>query len=88
MLTIARHAALPDWTLDVDFADGSRRTFDVKPLLSCEAFEELQDLALFRQVRNKGYFVEWPNGADLSADTLKLGGVPNPIGPGPRGAEG
>ena len=74
MLTIANLTARPDWTLEVAFTDGSRRTFDMKPLLSFEAFEELQDPALFRQVRNQGYFVEWPNGADLSADTLKLAG--------------
>jgi len=75
VLTIATLAAGPDWTLEVSFTDGSRRTYDVKPLLTCEAFQELRDLALFRQVRNRGYFVEWPNGADLSADTLALEGT-------------
>ncbi len=74
MLTIKGLIARPDWILEVTFGDGTRGNFDVKPLLSCEAFEELQDLALFRQVRNQGYFVEWPNGADLSADTLKMAG--------------
>lgn len=74
MLTIANLTARADWTLEVADRDGSRGTFDMKPLLSCEAFEELQDLALFRQARNQGYFIEWPNGADLSADTLKLAG--------------
>jgi len=83
MLTIANLSAHPDWTLKVVFTDGSRGTFDMKPLLSCEAFEELRDPALFRQVRNQGYFVEWPNGADLSADTLKLGGTSEPIGSDP-----
>jgi hypothetical protein len=74
MLTIANLTTRPDWTLEVAFTDSSRGTFDMKPLLSCEAFEELQDPALFRQARNQGYFIEWPNGADLSADTLKLAG--------------
>lgn len=74
MVTITSLTARPDWTLEVTFTDGSRGTFDLKPLLSCEAFEELRDPALFRQARNQGYFIEWPNGADLSADTLKLAG--------------
>lgn len=74
MLTIANLTARSDWTLEVAFTDGSRGTFDMKPLLSCEAFEELQDPAVFREARNHGYFIEWPNGADLSADTLKLAG--------------
>jgi hypothetical protein len=75
MRTITRVLASRDWTLDVTFADGSRRIFDVKPLLVTEAFEDLKDIGLFLQVRNGGFFVEWPTGADLSADTLCLEGV-------------
>lgn len=75
ILTITQIVAAEDWTLDVTFADGARRIYDVKPLLESEAFEELNDIGLFLQVRNRGYFVEWPTGADLSADTLCLGGT-------------
>ena len=75
MLTITQIVPSEDWTLDVTFTDGSRRIFDVKPLLGSEAFEELNDIGLFLQVRNGGYFVEWPTGADLSADTICLGGT-------------
>ena len=75
MLTIIQIVASKDWTLDVTFADGSRRIYDVKPLLESEAFEDLKDIGLFLRVRNGGYFVEWPTGADLSADTLCLEGT-------------
>lgn len=75
MLTITQIVPNKDWTLDVTFADGSRRIFDVKPLLENEAFEELKDIGLFHRVRNGGYFVEWPTGADLSADTFSLEGT-------------
>ena len=75
ILTITQIVASRDWTLDVTFGDGSRRIYDVKPLLKSEAFEELNDIGLFLQVRNGGYFVEWPTGADLSADTLCLEGT-------------
>lgn len=75
MLTITQIVANRDWCLDVTFEDGSRRIYDVKPLLECEAFEDLKDIDLFLQVRNGGYFVEWPTGADLSADTLSLEGT-------------
>ena len=75
MRTITQLLASRDWTLDVTFGDGSRRIYDVKPLLDCEAFADLKDINLFLQVRNCGYFVEWPTGADLSADTLCLAGV-------------
>ena len=74
MRTITGITPNDDWTLKVSFADGKERFFDVKPLLDCEAFGELRDINLFRTVRNHGYFVEWDNEADLSADTLYLEG--------------
>ena len=64
-----------DWTIDVTFDDGIERRFDIKPLLDCEAFEPLRDLFAFKTIRNRGYFVEWINEIDLSADTLYLDGV-------------
>jgi len=64
-----------DWTIDVAFDDGAERRFDVKPLLDCEAFEPLRSLNTFKTIRNCGYFVEWINEIDLSADTLYLDGV-------------
>ena len=64
-----------DWTLDVSFDDGAECRFDVKPLLGCEAFEPLRNLNAFKTIRNCGYFVEWINEVDLSADTLYLDGV-------------
>lgn len=86
MRTITALTANRDWTLEVTFEDGLRRVFDVAPLLTSEAFEELKDLALFLQVRNGGYYVEWPNGADLSADTLCLNGVAAGSGAPPSGS--
>jgi hypothetical protein len=75
MRTITQIRANDDWTLDISFADGAERRFDIKPLLTCEVFGPLQDLQVFKTVRNNGYFVEWVNEADLSADTLYLEGT-------------
>ena len=74
MRTINAICAGDDWTLDITFTDGVRRIFDMKPLLECEVFEPLRNIDMFRAVSNRGYFVEWPNEADLSADTLYLDG--------------
>lgn len=63
-----------DWTLEVAFDDGTERRYDVKPLLECEAFSGLKNIEMFRRVHNGGYFVEWDNEADLSADTLYIEG--------------
>jgi hypothetical protein len=66
--------ALDDYRLRVTFSRGCARVFDCKKYLECEAFAELKEIPLFRQVRNGGYFIFWSNGADLSVDTLYLEG--------------
>jgi hypothetical protein len=66
--------AYQDLTMKVSFTDGAVRMFDIKPLLACEAFEDLKDVKTFLNGRNRAYFVEWDNEADLSADTLYLDG--------------
>jgi hypothetical protein len=75
MRTITEIRANDDWTLDIAFNDGEKRRFDVKPLLDLEAFTSLRSIAVFKQIHNGGYFVEWENEADLSADTLYLEGT-------------
>ncbi len=75
MRTISTLRANDDWTLDVVFTDGAKRRFDVKALFEYEAFAGLREIAMFKSVRNGGYFIEWANDADLSADTLYLEGA-------------
>lgn len=66
-----------DFILEITFENNLKRYFDLKYLLTCEAFEELKDYSLFKRVKNCGYFIEWENGADLSADTLFLKSTEN-----------
>jgi hypothetical protein len=70
-MRIAKVDAQPDWTLVVTTTDGRVGQFDMRPYLDCEPFEELKDTAEFMKISNGGYFVEWPCGADLSADTIE-----------------
>ncbi|MBI5438107.1 MAG: DUF2442 domain-containing protein [Nitrosomonadales bacterium] len=60
-----------DWSLLITANDGRVGKFDVRPYLSYEAFEELNDLAEFMKISNGGYFVEWKCGADISSDTIE-----------------
>jgi len=69
-MRIANLTPLPDWKLKVETDDGRTGVFDVRPYLEYEAFQELKDSAAFTKVANRGYFVEWECGADLSADTV------------------
>lgn len=70
-MSIAQVVAQSDCTLVVTTTDGKIGKFDVRPYLCFEAFKELSDIAEFMKIRNGGYFVEWPNGADLSTDTIE-----------------
>lgn len=63
--------AQTNWVLRIVADDGRVGTFDVRPYLEYEAFNELQDHDEFLKVSNGGYFVEWESGADLSADTIE-----------------
>lgn len=57
--------------LFVESQEGTEGVFDLKPYLAYEAFTPLNDSEEFSAVHNGGYFVEWPCGADLSADTIE-----------------
>lgn len=69
-MRIAEIYPRPDWTLDITTDNGSMGSFDVKPYLGYEAFQDLRDYSEFLKVSNGGYFIEWDCGADLSADTI------------------
>lgn len=66
-----------DFILEIIFENNLKRYFNLKYLLTCEAFKELEDYSLFKRVKNRRYFIEWENGADLSADTLFLKSTEN-----------
>jgi hypothetical protein len=51
--------------------DGRTGRFDVRPYFVSPAFRPLEDCCEFERVRNGGYYIEWPCGADLSADTIE-----------------
>ncbi len=69
-MRIANLTPLPDWKLKVETDDGRSGVFDVRPYLKYEAFQDLKDIVEFKKVANRGYYIEWECGADLSADTV------------------
>ena len=68
--------ALDDHVLELSFANGEIRRFDIKPYLGRGIFVRLRDAALFQAAQVVAGSVEWPTGLDLSYDTLYLGGQP------------
>jgi len=68
--------ALNDYQLALEFQNGERRIFDMKPYLSRGIFIRLQNPALFQAAAVVAGSVEWPDGLDLSYDTLYLESPP------------
>lgn len=62
--------ALPDYMLQVDFSNGERGLFDVKPYLQGEWFSELKRPEVFSAVQIAGLSVAWPDGQDIAPDCL------------------
>jgi hypothetical protein len=61
-----------DFTLKLDFADGTSQTIDFAPVLAGEIYGPLSDPTFFRQVRLDSEFdtIVWPNGADFDPADL------------------
>lgn len=70
-MRISKVSVKDNYLLEIILKDGKKGVFDVKPYLGLEAFSALKNPVAFSRVINGGYFVEWENGADLSADTIE-----------------
>ncbi len=70
-MRISEVVPIEDHILFVETEEGTTGVFDLRPYLGGEVFAPLQDHAEFSEVHNGGYFLEWPCGADLSADTIE-----------------
>lgn len=66
----------PDYMLLVDFNNGERRLFDVKPYISGSWFGQLKDPSIFNSVHIAGLSIEWVDGQDISPDDLYDNSVP------------
>jgi hypothetical protein len=61
---------LSDYRLLIEFDNGERGVFDVKPYLEGSWFSELRDESVFRSVFVNGVTVEWEGGQDICPDEL------------------
>ncbi len=61
-----------EYTINVEFNDGTTQTIDFEPVLEGELLGPLQDRALFNQVTidDEVKTLVWPNGADFDPATL------------------
>lgn len=66
---------LPSFELDLSYADGSQRRFDMKPLLAVKPWNRISALSLFTQVKVAYGTVMWPGDIDIAPETLLLDSV-------------
>ena len=59
-----------DYTLLLEFENGERRRFDMKPLLDKKPFSKLEDLPLFMKATVAYGTVVWPGNIDIAPETL------------------
>ncbi|MBE9175105.1 DUF2442 domain-containing protein [Synechocystis salina LEGE 06155] len=68
--------ALLDYKLQIQFANGELKIFDMKPYLAYPAFSDLCHDNLFLSARVDNGTVAWTDEIDISPDTLYLKGKP------------
>lgn len=59
-----------DFQLDLTYANGELRRFDMKPLLSIKPWTRLSNLKLFNCARTEYGTVVWPGELDIAPETL------------------
>lgn len=59
-----------DYTLNVEFDNGEKKRFDVRPYIRGEWYGRLDKMEYFKQVRVDGFTVIWPDGQDICPDEL------------------
>jgi len=71
-------AVLPrsGFQLDLEFENGERRRFDMRPLLALKPWNRIASPAVFERVRVDYGTVVWPGDIDVAPETLYDDSVP------------
>ena len=64
-----------DYQIVLNFEDGKKKIFDVKPYLDKGIFQELKDKDYFSKVSVFLNSITWPNGQDFDPDHLYIDGI-------------
>lgn len=67
---------LPDFQLELEFKNGERRIFDMRPLMSMKPWNRIGNVHIFNRARVEYGTVVWPGEIDIAPETLYDDSVP------------
>ena len=68
--TVIKVIPKEDFNVFLEFDNGEKRFFDVKPYIKGSWFGQLKDKSYFSAVKTNGFNIEWPDGQDICPDDL------------------
>lgn len=73
--TVVKVSPENNYFLFLEFDNGEKKIFDVKPYIKGTWFKELNGISYFNRVHINGFNIEWPNGQDICPDDLYYNSV-------------
>ena len=73
--TVTKAIPGDDYRLLLEFNNGEKKSFDVKPYIKGSWFGMLKDKLYFSQIKTNGFNIEWPDGQDICPDDLYFNSV-------------
>ena len=73
--TVIKVVPKDDYNLLLEFNNGEKKYFDVKPYIKGSWFGKLSDKLYFSQVKTNGFNIEWSDGQDICPDDLYYNSV-------------
>jgi len=72
MIRVTKVIPTDEFELLLDFTNGERRRFNMRPYLEIGVFRRLKTPALFQRARVEFGTVAWPGDLDIAPETLYL----------------
>ena len=73
--TVTKAIPRDDYNLLLEFNNGEKKSFDVKPYIKGSWFGMLKDTVYFSRIKTNGFSIEWPDGQDICPDDLYFNSV-------------